>query len=183
MKRAVAIASLLVLAFPLTSISQTTAWVPFSPPGLNFSALFPSTPNASPPSIDKSSDGSVKSTTYLFMSTGGGVVCGVAVSLYTATSDVDAELTANQTNFLKGANATLLTSQRGEFVRGSQKLPDLTFTYEMPQSNYRGTAIVIVAVDGTVMHTYMALAMLPKDTSDTSPIDKFLNSFVFTSTP
>ncbi len=42
---------------------------------------------------------------------------------------------------------------------------------------------MIVAFDGATMHTYMAMAMLPKGATDTSTIDKFLNSFVFTSTP
>lgn len=183
MKRAVAIAFLLVLAFPLTSMSQTGTWTTFSPPGLNFSAQFPSTPTSDPPSVDKAADGSVNSTTYVFISRDTSLICGISVSLYTFTSSADAELSADQANFLKGVNGTLLTSQRGVFTQGSQKYQELTFTFDMPQSNLRGKSNVIVVMDGNAMHTYMTMAMLPKDATDTSAIDRFLNSFVFTATP
>lgn len=183
MKRAVALSFLLVLAFPLASWSQTAAWTTFSPPGLNFSAQFPVAPTAQPPSYDKAPDGSIRSTTYLFMSSDAGFTCGIAVSLYSFTSDVEAELTADENNFLKGANATLLTSQRGVFTQGTEKLQELTFTFDMPQAGYRGKSNVVVAFDGNTMHTYMTMAMLPRTATDTSAIDKFLNSFVFTSTP
>ncbi len=132
MKRAVALSFLLVLVFPLTSWSQTAAWTPFSPPGLNFSAQFPGTPTAQPPSYDKAPDGSVRSTTYVFVSREGDLVCGISVSLYTFATTADDELNADQVNFLKGVNGTLLTSQRGVFTQGSDKYQDLTFTFEMP---------------------------------------------------
>lgn len=183
MKRGFAVAVLLVVAFPLTSMSQTGTWTTFSPPGLNFSAQFPSTPTSDPPEVDKAPDGSVRSTTYVFISSDAGFVSGISVSLYTFTASADDELTADQTNFLKGVNGTLLTSQRGVFTQGTEKYQELTFTFEMPDSNMRGKSIVIVAYNGGVMHTYMAMAMLSKAATDTSSIDRFLNSFTFTGTP
>lgn len=183
MRRAAAVAVLFLLAFPLPSRPQTAAWTTFSPPGLNFSALFPSTPTSDPPSIDKAANGSVNSTTYVFISRDTDLICGVSVSLYTFATSADAELSADEANFLKGVNGTLLTSQRGVFTQGSEKYQQLTFTFDMSQSNLRGRANVIVVFNGTAMHTYMTMAMLPKNATDTSSIDKFLNSFVFTATP
>jgi len=179
MKRTVLSAFLLVLAFPLIAAPQTEEWSRFSPSGLNFSALFPGTPVEEPQSVDKRSDGSVDSTTYLYYFQGGGFYCGVGVSDYTFTVNVENELTANRDNFLKSVDGTLLTSQRGEFINGSEKLPELTFTFEIPKIDYRGKSIVIIRGN----RTYMALAAISKDAPDNAFIERFLDSFKFTSNP
>src|SRR6266850_3531353 len=115
-------------AFP-----QTAQWTPFSSKEAQFSVSFCGAPTADPPTVDKK--GAITGTVRLFRAGGENYFCMVGYSEYNIMPAVEEELRLNQTNFIKAVNGTVGTSRRTEFVHGSNKLPALTFTFEMPPNH------------------------------------------------
>ncbi len=175
MKRLFHLFLITCLALPLMLAAQTAQWTRFQPAGQDFSILFPGTPTADPPSVDHDSHGALQSTVYLFRINGNGYFYGVVKTVYAFTpSSVDGELAANQTNFIKALSGSVLTgSTSGTFVNGSENLPDLTFTFDRPQTNQYGKSIVILK--GNTVHMWVAI--ITKNTMDAGSIDTFMNSF------
>ncbi len=165
------------LAWPMMMAAQTTQWTRYQPAGQDFSILFPGTPTVDPPSTENDSKGALQSTSYLYRINGNGYFYGAVLTVYTFTpSSIDGELAANQNNFIKALSGSVLNSStRGNFVNGSETLPDLTFTFDVPQTNQYGKSIVILKGN----RVYMWVAMITKNTMDASLIDTFVNSFQF----
>jgi hypothetical protein len=134
--------------------------------------LFPGNPTVHPPDVDKRQDGSVKSTTRLVDFMGNGFYCGSATTDYNFAVDANAELQADQDNFLKSIHGTLGTSERGEFLSGSEKLPELIFTVDVPQEGWQGKAIVLIKGN----RAYMLVSLFRKGLDYTAEMGRFLDS-------
>jgi len=158
------------------ALAQTVQWTPFSSEELQFSVSFCGAPSANPPTLDKRDDRTT--TTRVYIARGEDYLCFVAIAEYNFTPDAEAELLLNQTNFINSVNGTLGTSRLTEFVNAPEKLPALTFTFEMPP-NRVGTSIVIVK--GT--RVYELVFTSPKNINYTAALQKFLSSFEITPPP
>ena len=163
---------------PWTS-AQTLDWQPFQSSQLNFSAQFPGTPKAGEPQVEKNADGSVKSTTTLFLLSIPNVISIVGVTDYTFDLDVDGELKLDQANFIKAIDGTLVTSRQAEYVSGKTKLPELIFTFEYPKVNYTGRGIII----NQGRRIYMAVFAYKSGSEYSTSADKFLDSLELTGVP
>jgi hypothetical protein len=157
----------------LPALAQTVQWTPFSSKEFKFSASFCGAPSTDPSTTDQK--GEMKATLNLVKAVGDGYFCMVAIADYNLKPDVEAELLMNQTNFIKAVEGTLLTSRRTEFVNPPEKLPSLTFTFNMPP-NLTGKSIVILK-DRRV---YQLLFDYRKTTDLSAAQQKFLSSFAIT---
>ena len=178
MRRAFVVALFFVVAVPYVALAQGFDWRRVSPPGFNFSALFPGNPSEGPPADYKGPDGSVRLTSRVFQFKGGDYFCAVSLRDYSVTVDPDSELTADRDILLKTTGSTLLTSERGVFINGSDKLPELTFTFEMPEVNYRGKSIVVVKAN----RVYTLSFVFDKTQNYDAEMERFLGSFEILST-
>jgi hypothetical protein len=114
-------------------------------------------------------------TLNLFKAVTENYMCFVALADYNMKPDVEKELKLNETNFINAIKGTLGTSRRTEFVSRGEKLPALTFTYEMAP-DFIGKAIVIIKGS----RVYMLVFAYHKNKDYTSSVQKFLNSFQIT---
>jgi hypothetical protein len=135
--------------------------------------LFCGAPSADPPTVDR--QGEKMGTVRLFKAVGEGYFCMVGISDYNFTPDVEAELLLNQTNFIKAVTGTLGTSRRSDFANAPEKLPALTFTFDMPP-NHTGKSIVILKG----RRVYQLCFTYRKSTDYSAAVQKFLSSFAIT---
>ena len=119
--------------------------------------------------------GVITGTTSLFKARGEDYFCMVGISDYNIKPDVEKELLLNQTNFIEAIKGTLGTSRRNEFVNAPEKLPALTFTFEMPP-NHTGKSIVVLKGS----RVYELVFTYRKNMDYTAAMQKFLNSFEIT---
>ena len=117
-------------------------------------------------------------TTWLFKVIGEGYFCMVGVSQYDFKPDVEEELLLNQTNFIQAVKGTLGTSRRTQFVNAPEKLPALTFTFEMPP-DYAGKSTVILKGS----RVYETVFAYRKTIDYTAAMEKFLSSLEITAPP
>ena len=157
----------------LPALAQTVQWTPFSSKEFKFSASFCGAPKTDPTTTDQKGD--IKATLNLVKAVGDGYFCMVALADYNINPDVEAELLLNQTNFIKAVEGTLLTSRRTEFLNPPEKLPALTFTFDMPP-NYTGKSIVILRGN----RVYQILFDYRKTADYSAALQKFLSSFAIT---
>ena len=94
----------------------------------------------------------------------------VGISDYNIKPDVEKELLLNQTNFVEAVKGTLGTSRRHEFVNAPEKLPALTFTFDMPP-NHTGNSIVILRGS----RVYELVFTYRKTLDYTAAVQKFLS--------
>ena len=174
MRRAACIALYFLVAVPGFASAQNFDWRTISPAGLNFTAEFPGDPTQKPPTTDNGKDGTLYSTSHLIIFQAGGLYCGADVTDYTFKVDIEGELAADRDNFLKTAHGTLGTSQRGDFINGAEKLPELTFTFDLPDKGYHGKSIVVLKGN----RVYMLMAMSSNDSQYSGAVDRFLGSLV-----
>jgi len=99
----------------------------------------------------------------------------VGISDYNYKPDVESELLANQTNFIKAVEGTLATSRRTEFANPPEKLPALTFTFDMPP-NHTGKSIVILRGS----RVYQLIFTYRKSADYSAAMQRFLSSFEIT---
>ncbi len=166
----------LVVFFAATlapALAQTVQWTPFSSKEFHFSVSFCGVPSTDPPTVEQKGDR--RGTTNLFKARGDDYFCMIGISDYNFKPDVEEELLLNQTNFIKAVTGTLGTSRRNEFVRAPEKLPALTFTFEMPP-NHAGKSIVIL--NGS--RVYELVFAYRKTTDYTAAMQKFLSTFEIT---
>jgi len=130
-------------------------------------------PTADPPVTEKK--GVITGTTRLFKAVGENYFCMVGISDYNIKPDVEKELLLNQTNFIEAIKGTLGTRRRNEFVNAPEKLPALTFTFEMPP-NHTGKSIVVLRGS----RVYELVFTYRKNMDYTAAMQKFLNSFEIT---
>jgi hypothetical protein len=140
---------------------------------LQFSVSFCGPPSANPPTVEQK--GEKKGTVRLFTARGEDYFCMVGISDYNFKPDVEEELLLNQTNFMKAVDGKLLTSRRTEFANPPEKLPALTFTFDMPP-NHTGKSIVILKGS----RVYQLLFTYRKTTDYSAALQKFLSSFEIT---
>jgi hypothetical protein len=130
-------------------------------------------PAADPPVTE--TKGVITGTTRLFKARAENYFCMVGISDYNIKPDVEKELLLNQTNFIEAVKGTLGTSRRNEFLNAPEKLPALTFTFEMPP-NHAGKSIVILKGS----RVYQLVFTYRKTTDYTATQQKFLSSFEIT---
>ena len=157
----------------LPALAQTVQWTPFSSKEFKFSVSFCGAPKTDPTTVEQKGD--IKATLNLVKAAGDGYFCMVAIGDYNLKPDVEAELLLNQTNFIKAVEGTLLTSRRTEFVNPPEKLPALTFTFDMPP-NLTGKSIVILRGS----RVYQLLFDYRKTTDYSAAMQKYLSSFAIT---
>ena len=76
---------------------------------------------------------------------------------------------------MKGFNATVVASKRGEFLRGTnEKLPSLEFSGTSSDRNMQGVVIV------DVRRVYVVAFICPKSKDYSADSEKFFNSFTLT---
>lgn len=172
MKRPLFAALALVWVCVPVASAQSLDWKMFNSTELGFSVRFPGTPTSNPPDVEKQSDGSVKSKSWIFQLQAPNLICLAGVTEYTFSFNADDELAADQTNFLKAIDGKLVTSRRAEYISGSNKLPELIFTFEFPKLDYIGRANVIVQGN----RTYMTVFAFAKGTEYSTAMDTFLDS-------
>ena len=102
-------------------------------------------------------------------------MCFVALAEYNMAPTVEKELELNKTNFINAIKGTVGTSNRMDFMNRGEKLPALTFTYEMPP-NLIGKAIVIIKGK----RVYMLVFQYRKTKDYAAAVQKFLSSFQIT---
>ncbi len=103
-------------------------------------------------------------------------ILGVTYTDYdpNTTYPVESGMKAEQDNLMKGFNATLLTSTRAEFLRGSdEKLPSLVFSGASSDRDLTG-----VIVD--VRRVYVVASIVPKTKEGSAASAKFFGSFELT---
>ena len=161
-----------VTAVP-AALAQDADWTPFSSREFQFSVSFCSAPSKDPASVDTKGD--LTATLNLFKAITDNYMCLVALADYNRKPDVELELKLNETNFINAIKGTLGTSRRTEFVSRGEKLPALTFTYEM-DPDFIGKAIVIIKG----ARVYMLVFAYHKNKDYTASVGKFLNSFQIT---
>jgi len=175
-------ASLAYLILIWTGVSlasaQTLDWKPFNSTELGFSMRFPGPPETLPPQVSKDTDGTVLVTTRMFLVKLPDLLCVTGVTNYTLNFNLDTELAADQTNFLKAIGANLVTGRRTEYISGSTRLPELIFTFEIPQTGFIGKAIVVVQEK----RVYMAAFEFNKNTPYSTAMETFLDSLELTGT-
>ena len=164
---------LTALALSLAAVAPTALaqnWTPFSSREFQFSVSFCGAPTKDPPSTDRK--GVISATLNLFKAVSDDYMCFVALADYNIAPSVEKELELNQTNFINAIKGTLGTSRRMDFMNRGEKLPALTFTYEMAP-DLVGKAIVILRTK----RVYMLVFQYHKNKDYAAAVQKFLNSF------
>ena len=154
-------------------LAQNVAWSPFSSKPFQFAVTFCGEPSEDPPVTE--TRGAITGTTRLFKARGENYFCMVGISDYNVKPDVEKELLLNQTNFVEAVKGTLGTSRRHEFVNAPERLPALTFTFEMPP-NHTGKSIVILRGS----RVYELVFAYRRTVDYTTAVQKFLSSFEIT---
>jgi hypothetical protein len=154
-------------------LAQSVSWTPFNSREFQFSVSFCGDPTRDPASTD--SKGDVTATLNLFKAVSNDYMCFVALADYNITPGVEQELKLNQTNFINAIKGTLGTSRRMDFMNRGEKLPALTFTYEM-DPGLVGKAIVILRGK----RVFMLVFQYNKNQDYAAAVQKFLDSFRIT---
>jgi hypothetical protein len=152
------------------AFAQNVDWTPFASREFRFSVSFCGAPTKDEPSTD--SKGEITATLNLFKAVSENYMCFVALADYNITPDAEQELKLNQTNFINAIKGTLGTSRRMDFMNRGEKLPALTFTYEMAP-NLVGKAIVILRGK----RVFMLVFQYNRDQDYAAAVQKFLDSF------
>jgi len=165
-------------SFKLNPATQQTedTWVKFTSGEGKFSALFPAQPIPDRKTVNPEGQ-----TIHInnFIVTVNDMILGVTYTDYdpNTTYPVESGMKAEQDNLMKGFNATLLTSTRAEFLRGSdEKLPSLVFSGASSDRDLTG----IVIVD--VRRVYVVASIVPKTKEGSAASAKFFSSFELTPT-
>lgn len=157
----------LALLVLLTSVSAQTGppWIRFAPQGAGFAIMLPAQPKEE---IDRKES----FTTHLYTVAAGRAIYMVAYGDYAASVRLDPqkELEANRDNFNKGLNAHLIQSQNMT-MDGRQ---GLEFTSETAQVNLKSRVFLI----GN--RVFQLATLVYKGSDETTNVDKFLDSFAFT---
>lgn len=174
-RRSIALLLLTLLAssVPVFPQQPNQSWIEYSSPEGRFSALFPAQPeheaktNTNPQTKNPY-------TVHIYSWTNKSVFLGVAYVDYEPgfRFSVDGELEANQNNFVKEAEAKLLSSKKTQFERApGDTLPALEFSGEASYASFRG----VVIVDGH--RVYQWTAGTRKDYDGFAMMERFLASF------
>lgn len=163
-------------SFKLNPATQQTkdGWVKFTSSEGKFSALFPTEPKAAHQTINE--QGQTIQVNNLVV-TVGDMILGVTYTDYdpNTTYPLESGMKADQDNLMKGFNATLVASKRGEFLRGSnEKLPSLQFSGTSSDRKLQG----VVIVDARRVYVVALICAKTKDCSAAS--EKFFGSFELT---
>jgi hypothetical protein len=165
--------ALLFLAGAPAAPAQSVAWTAFNSREFQFSVSFCGSPTKDPASTD--SKGALTATLNLFKAVSQDYMCFVALADYNLAPNVEQELKLNQTNFINAIKGTLGTSRRMDFMNHGEKVPALTFTYEMAP-DLVGKAIVILRGK----RVYMLVFQYRKTKDYAAAVQKFLDSFQIT---
>jgi len=152
------------------AFAQNVSWTPFTSREFQFSVSFCGAPTKDPASTD--SKGAITATLNLFKAVSENYMCFIALADYNIEPAVEQELKLNQTNFINAIKGTLGTSRRMDFMNRGEKIPALTFTYEMSQGLV-GKAIVILRGK----RVYMLVFQYSKAKDYAGAVQKFLDSF------
>ncbi len=158
---------------PATQQNNDT-WVKFTSSEGTFSALFPLQPKPDRQTVN--TEGQTIEVNN-FIVTVNDMILGVTYTDYdpNTTYPVESGMKAEQDNLMKGFNATLLTSTRAEFLRGSdEKLPSLVFSGASSDRDLTG----VVVVD--VRRVYVVASIVPKTKEGSAASAKFFGSFGLT---
>jgi hypothetical protein len=163
-------------SFKLNPATQQTddTWVKFTSSEGKFSALFPLEPTPDRKTIN--TEGQTIQVNN-FIVTVNDSILGVTYTDYDPNTSypVESGMKAEQDNLMKGFNATVLTSTRTEFLRGSnEKLPSLEFTGASSDRNLKGVVIV------DVRRVYVVASICPKTKDGSAASEKFFSSFRLT---
>ncbi len=169
------LAAFVVLVCVLPVFAQQLKWTPFRSAEFKFAVVFPNEPVKDDPVLDKRTDGSVASTTFMFTASAPGVYASIAGGTdYNFTVDAERELLASRDNFVKGLSAKLVSSRRFDFQSADGKLPAISFSLE--SEVWLGKAIIIVKGN----RGYMAAFVYQKGRGYAGAANKFLASFEIT---
>lgn len=149
-------------------------WVNFTSTEGGFSALFPLQPTPSNNTVNTQGQ-----TIHVnnFIVKLNDVILGITYTDYDPNTvyPVESGMKAEQDNLLKGFDATLLTSSRTDFPRGStEKLPSLEFTAASTDRNVKGLVIV------DVRRVYIVASIYPKTKDGSAATEKLFSSFKLT---
>lgn len=157
-------ALLLVALILLAQKVDPAPWVTLEPEGAGFSVLLPAKP------VETAST-KTSFTLYSFNVTVGRATYVASYSDYLPGKlDPKTALTANRDKFVKSLGATLVTSR--EITVGDNT--GIDFTSETPAANVRSQLFVI----GN--RVYQTVAFVFKDVDETRNVDRFFESFKFT---
>jgi hypothetical protein len=165
--------TLLASSIPVFSQQSNQSWIEYSSPEGRFSALFPAQPEHET-KTNTSPQMKTPYTVQIYSWTDKNVFLGIAYVDYEPEFrlSVDGELEANQNNFLKEAEAKLLSSKKTQFERApGDTLPALEFSGEASYASFRG----VVVVDGH--RVYQWTAGTRKDYDGFAVMERFLGSF------
>lgn len=161
--------SLVALAFALlfsSALAQTyNGWIRFSPKGAGFVVMLPGEPK-------EDTDVKPNFTTHMYTVTVGKAIFLVGYGQYAPGVHLDPqkELEANRDNFNKGLKATLLTSRSFEL----DGRVGLEFTSETSGVDLKSRVFL---VDNKV---FQLATLVFKGNDETRSVDRFLDSFAFT---
>jgi hypothetical protein len=158
---------------PATQPASDT-WVKFTSSEGKFSALFPVEPKATHQTIND--QGQTIQVNNLLV-TVGDMILGVTYTDYdpATTFPVESGMKDDQDTLLKGFNATLVASKRGEFLRGSnEKLPSLEFSGTSTDRNLQGVVIA------DVRRVYVVALICAKTRDCLAASEEFFGSFTLT---
>ncbi|MFZ0820585.1 MAG: hypothetical protein WAM91_10990 [Candidatus Acidiferrales bacterium] len=163
-------------SFKLNPATQQTndTWVKFTSSEGKFSALFPHEPIPDRKTIN--TEGQTIQVNN-FIVTVNDMVIGVTYTDYDPNSiyPVESGMKAEQDTLMNGFHATLLTSTRTEFPRGSnEKLPSLKFSGASNDRDLNGVVIV------DVRRVYVVASICPKTKDCSAASEKFFSSFRLT---
>lgn len=168
-RRLTALAISFLAAAP-AAFAQNVSWTPFTSREFQFSVSFCGAPTKDEPSTDRK--GEITATLNLFKAVSEDHMCFIALADYNIKPAVEQELKLNQTNFIDAIKGRVGTSRRMDFMNRDERIPALTFTYEM-DPGLVGKAIVILRGK----RVYMLVFQYGKTKDYTGAVQKFLDSF------
>lgn len=152
---------------PVTAM-DTSGWVKFNSDEGRFSVLVPDTPTEKSETKDTTHG---PYTTHLFIVRGSTVyLIGWVDYDPSFNFNRQAELEANRDNFVKGLNATLLTT-RATVINGYSAIE---FSAETPEKIFKSRVFLVGR------RPYQIVIGSPKGTDDTVNVNRFFNSFKVT---
>lgn len=147
--------------------AATAGWVQHNAPEFGFSGVFPKAPE-----YEASTSDGVKMNT--FVGAAPGALCIIIAADYPYVINPDEETIASRDSFVKGVGATLKTSKRVTFARGSQQLPAIAFEADSASMKFKS----LIVIDGS--RAYQVGAGIPIPDGDTAELDTCVGGFVLT---
>jgi hypothetical protein len=169
------VAALILVLAGLTQAQTGGAagnWIKHDSAAGGFTVLFPVAPQES---SDTKTLPQGQVVSHLFMANAGELLCMAAYTDYPMDVDVERELAGDRDNFVKEVSATVSSSQRKTFPRGtSEQFPALEFVANNANGTFKGLVVVVSR------RAYLVVTFNRKGSDHAADVDRFMASFKLT---